>query len=95
VCPGGRFRKALHFNRASAHQHLAMADDVMKVVLFEVVAAGYELVACAGNEFVIQITEDPSEQATLRRIAQTAEEAAGEFLIEFPPRCEIRPVAAW
>jgi hypothetical protein len=72
-----------------------MADDVLKVVLFEVVAAGYELVACAGDEFVIQITEDPSEQATLRRIAQTAEEAAGEFLIEFPPRCEIRPVAAW
>jgi hypothetical protein len=93
--PVGRVRRALHFTRAGARQHLAMADDCMKLVVFRVVAAGYELVACAGDEFVIQITEDPSEQATLRRIAQTAEEAAGEFLIEFPPRCEIRPVAAW
>jgi hypothetical protein len=72
-----------------------MADEVMKVVLFEVVAAGYELVACAGDEFVIQVNEDPPERATLRRIAQTAKEAAGEFLIEFPTRCELRLVAAW
>jgi hypothetical protein len=95
VNPGGRVRRALHFTTASAHQHLAMADDVMKVVLFEVVAAGFELVACAADEFVVQITEDPSEQATLRRIAQAAEEAAAEVLFEFPPCCEIRLVAAW
>ena len=98
VCPGGRVRRALHFTTASAHQHVAMADDVMKVVLFEVVAAGYELVACAADEFVVQITEDPSEQATLRRIAQTAEEAAGEFLIEFPTSAAARSMrrrVAW
>jgi hypothetical protein len=93
--PAGRVRRALHFTRAGARQHLAMADECMKLVVFRVVAAGYELVACAGDELVIQVSEDPSEQETLLRIAQTAEEAAGEFLIEFPPRCEICFVAAW
>jgi hypothetical protein len=95
LSPAGRVRRALHFTTAGAHQHVAMADDIMKLVLFRLVAAGFELVACAADEFVIQVVEGPSEDATLRRIAQTAEEAAGEFLIEFPPRCEIRPVAAW
>jgi hypothetical protein len=93
--PTGRLCMAPHFTRAGAQQHVALADDAMKLVLFKLVAAGFELVACAAGEFVIQITEDPPEQATLRRIARTAEEAGGEVLIEFPPRCEIRLVAAW
>lgn len=95
VSPMGRVQKGVYFTRARAAVHVGLADDVLKSVLFELVAAGYDLVAFDGDEFVIQVPASDISEALLGRIRSTAERASGRILGLFPPRCEVRDVPLW
>ena len=95
VSPMGRVQKGVYFTRARAAVHVGLADDVLKSVLFEPVAAGYDLVAFDGDEFVIQVPASDDSEALVGRIRSTAEGAADRLLGPFPPRCDVRVAALW
>jgi len=95
VNPAGRARRGLFFTLASAADHLDLADDVMKTVLFEIVATGHDLVGYAGGEFALQVREDAATEAMLHAIEGVAEAAARRVIDLFPPRCRVEMRQAW
>ncbi len=86
VNPVGRARRGLCFTLARAANHLDLADDVMKTVLFEIVAAGHDLVGYAGGKFALQVREDAATEAMRLAIEGVAEAAARRLIDLFPPR---------
>ena len=95
VNPVGRARKGLFFTLARAADHLDLADDVMKTVLFEIVAAGHDLVGYAGGEFALQVREDAATEAIIHTIEGVAEAAARGVMGNFPPRCRVEMRQVW
>jgi hypothetical protein len=95
VSPVGRVRRGVFLTEARAAQHLDLAEDALKAAMFGLVAAGFELVAFAAGEFVIQVAEESPREATIRRVEAVAEQAAKRVVIIFPPRCETHHVTVW
>ncbi len=95
VTPVGRARRGLFFTLARAADHLDLADDVMKTVLFEIVAAGHDLVGYAGGEFALQAREDTATEAMIHAIEVEAEAAARKLMGNFPPRCRVEMRQVW
>ena len=95
VNPVGRGRKGLFFTLTRAADHLDLADDVMKTVLFEIVAAGHELVGYADGEFALQAREDAATEAMRHTIEGVAEAAARKLMGNFPPRCRVEMRQVW
>jgi hypothetical protein len=90
----GRIRRERVFSEAQTARHLDRADEVMMMVLYRLVAAGYELVAQAGEEFVLEVAKDHVEGA-LERVKVIAEEAVGELLASTLVECEVGVVEVW
>ena len=67
----------------------------MKSVLFEIVAAGHDLVGYAGGEFALQVREDAATEAMIHAIERVAEEAARRVIDLFPPRCRVEMHQVW
>jgi len=95
VNPVGRARMGLFLTLASAADHLDLADDVMKTVLFEIVATGHDLVGYADGEFALQVREDVATEAMRHAIEGVAEEAARRVVDLFPPRCRVEMRQVW
>ena len=66
-------------------EYLVLADQVMKLALFELVAAGYNVLAVDGEEFVIEIPSDQAEAAS--RIEELVDSAAERVLQDLAIRC--------
>jgi hypothetical protein len=93
----GRVGNGVYFSKAQMAEHVDFAEDVMKCVLLGLVAAGYDLLAFAGDEFVIQLRAADCSEARLEEIARTAERAAARPFSEpdFAPSCRIEIRATW
>jgi hypothetical protein len=67
--------------------YLDLADDVRKAVLFAVVDAGYDLVACAGDEFVVAASErtPPGPYERAARLRTLAEDVVDCSLVRVIP----------
>jgi hypothetical protein len=85
VFPTG-LRAAVHFD---------LAEDLLKTVLFRLVAAGFDLVAWTDEEFVIEVKNDRQIQEKKRQIEEIAGLATGEILEGIPAPCEVRAAPSW
>lgn len=96
----GRIRGRLEKNREwVAYLHDA-ADDLRKTVFFELVVAGYNLVAIAGDDFIISVPGDrssaePHNSKDINVIKSITEEVMSQYLSRVPSRCEVKPVTIW
>jgi hypothetical protein len=75
-------------------EYLLLADQVMKQVLFDLVAAGYDLLAVDGEEFVIQAPK--GEPNVMHDVQDLADAAAEPILKELAIRCCVcQPQDRW
>ena len=97
LSPIGRTRRGVFLSKAQMAEHVDFADDVMKAALFGVVAARFDLLAFAGEEFVVRVPTRESNGESLKRFAAVAEEAARPLFSrpEFAPRCRVETCVAW
>jgi hypothetical protein len=95
VTPVGRVRRGAFFTTARAAAHLCLADDVVKAVLFALVAAGHDLLGWDGREFAVQVSEREEAGPVIADVKRVAEGAARRVVTRFPPKCEVREVSAW
>jgi hypothetical protein len=72
-----------------------LVEDATKAALFEVVAAGFDLVGWAGPEFAIQVAERVDVPTEALRLKEAAERGAARVLDRFPPACHVVPAAVW
>jgi hypothetical protein len=71
-----------------------MADEVRKMVIYELAAADYQFVGVAGNEFVLEVPEDRADLADSVRGATivTAEKILGPMAKDC---CVVRAAYTW
>lgn len=93
VTPTGRVTRPVYCTEERSAMYLELADDVRRRVLYELVAAGFKLVAVTGDEFVLE-TEDPRSLAA--DVARLAESAAESLLSDAAwGCCECRTCLRW
>jgi hypothetical protein len=96
----GRVRGMLEYHQAEANNLVDATDDIRKSVLYELVAAGYELAAFAGDEFVLLIPDPNGHggeriEETTRDVKALVEGAIGGLIKYLPGRCRVTPSPAW
>ena len=96
----GRIRGGLEHVHASTADYVDLADDIRKAVLFVLVDAGYDLVTCCRDEFVLLIdvhrTHDgPTQGDVLDRVHNLVEKVVASHLGEIPARCGVRLATTW
>ena len=74
----GRVGRPLYWTERKTAEYLQLADEVMKTVIYELVAAGFRLVAVAGDAFVLEVLD--SEQAASSQVASIANATARKLL---------------
>jgi hypothetical protein len=96
----GRVRGKMEVHLFEFVHYLDGPDDIRKTVLYELVAAGYELAAFAGDEFVLLAPAgleggaSGTEQA-IRDVENLVEKVLARFLTCVPGRCRVVARPAW
>ena len=88
----GRVRGHIYFNQAVSCDFLDLADDVMKVVLYEVVRSGYELVGLAGDQFAVLSptnVDRGSDSEAADRIRSLIESSVKSVRVDLPISCRV------
>jgi hypothetical protein len=96
----GRVRALLERHQANGASYLDAADDVRKSTLFEIVAAGHELVASDGDEFVLLVPnriglKGSDRESSEREIEELVEGVLSTFLGNVPARCRVTTRDEW
>lgn len=88
----GRLTERLSSAQARQQVYLLSIDEVMKAILFQLVASGYRLVAIVEKEFVLEIPEACDPDAEVGRVLKLVRDAQLPLLGELaaPCRCEWR-----
>ena len=73
----GRLGRPVYRGEVPSAESLELVDEVMKRLSYEVVAAGFDLVGVAGDEFVV---ETPEEQPAAEQLAALANHTAESIL---------------
>lgn len=93
--PIGRTRRVSTAFKSQLGDFIDAAEDVMKAVVFAVLAAGFDVRAFTDDEFVIQVRR--VEDSDLQRIKTIAEAAARPLfrVPDFAPRCHVTNQDCW
>jgi hypothetical protein len=96
----GRIRAMLEYQQLEASAHLDRIDDIIKSTLYCIVDAGYDLVAFAGDEFVLLVPDrHPRGGLEIDEVAHDVEKLVvgviGRFLRFVPARCRVTPRSEW
>jgi len=89
----GRVRHHQLYSEESA-EHLVLADDAVKAMLYVITASGYRLAAVVSPEIVVTVPSDRATEAC-HRIAELAGEAAGDVLGKVPGVCQCSVQDCW
>jgi len=90
----------LEAHQAMAADILDRADDIRKSVFYEIVAAGHDLIACDGDEFVLLVPDTAGLQGSqigsiIPEIEDLVERVFEGFLDSVPGLCRLSPRSDW
>lgn len=92
---GGRVTPRAYPLETRRWEYLFAVDEVLKAVVYALVAAGYRLVALAEEGFVLEVAESAVPEDQMERIGRLADQAARKFLGHLSPPCSVQVVPAW
>lgn len=75
VTPLGRVGSPAYISQSRSREVLDFADDVLKLILFEIAAAGFLIVAVNGPEFVIATDVQTDSEEAHTKVREAAEKA--------------------
>jgi hypothetical protein len=90
----GRVRGRLPFSDARQVEYLDLADDAMKAVLYDLVAAGFRLVGFAGFEIVLEV-EESDAKGRAGSAKEIAKSCLQKVLSSVPVLCSDRISTVW